>query len=218
MPRRYRGTGRAALLALALTLAWSQWAHGHGGVVAEEDLCLLRMGFLQAHFTLYLPDTHGSDEYCEDLPGAGRALFVVEYLHETMKDMPVDFRVISDDQDFGIFANWDDIASIPDLEAQTVFYRPLAVEPTGLVTVGHTFEETGGYIGVVVAENPANDKTYNAVFYFEVGNAGYGYIPLFVGLIVAAQLLFFASTGTLQRFLRRTRQRRRGQNTNRDCS
>lgn len=198
--------------ALPLALLWSQWAYGHGGVVAEEDLCLLRMGFLQAHFTLYLPDTRGSDEFCEAVPDTGRALFVVEYLHEMMKEMPIEFRIVRDDQGFGIFANRDDVDSIPDLEAQTVFHRPLAAEPTGWVTVSHTFSEPGGYIGVVTAENPANGKVYNSVFYFEVGNAGYGYIPLFVALIVAAQLLFFASTGSLQKFIRWIQHRSRGEN------
>ena len=195
--------------ALPLALLWSQWANGHGGVVAEEDLCLLKMGFLQAHFTLYLPDTRGSDEFCEEVPDTGRALFVVEYLHEMMKEMPIEFRIVRDDQGFGIFANRDDVNSIPDLEAQTVFHRPLAPEPTGWVTVSHTFEDPGGFIGVVVAENTANGKVYNSVFYFEVGDAGYGYIPLFVALIVAAQLLFFASTGSLHRFVRWIRRRGR---------
>ena len=196
-------------IVLALALACSQGALGHGGVVAEEDICLLKMGFLQAHFTLYVPDTRGSEEFCEDVPDTGRVLFVVEYLHEMMKEMPIDFRIVSDHQGFGIFANWDDVNAIADLEAQTVFYRPLAAEPTGWVTASHTFDEPGGYIGVVVAENPANGNVYNSVFYFEVGNAGYGYIPLFVGLIIGAQLLFFASTGTLQRFFRWIRNRRR---------
>ncbi len=188
---------------LLIAVAVSPSARGHGGVVAEEDLCLLRMGFLQAHFTLYLPETRGAEEFCEDLPETGRALFVVEYLHEMMRETPVDFRIITDDQGFGVFANWEDVRSIPDIEAQTVFHRPLAVEPTGLVTVSHTFNEPGGHIGIVVAEHPTNGKAYNAVFYFEVGHVGYGYIPLFVGLILVAQLLFFASTGSLQRFLAR---------------
>ena len=202
-----KGTIRA--LFLAFVLLWSQWAQGHGGVVAEEDLCLLKMGFLQAHFTLYLPDSRGSEEFCEDVPDTGRALFVVEYLHETMTQMPIEFRIVRDDQGFGIFANRDDLNSIPDLDAQTVLHRPLAAEPSGWVTVGHTFDEPGGYIGAVMAKNPANGKVYDSVFYFEVGNAGYGYIPLFLALIVGAQLLFFASTGSLQRFARWLRARHR---------
>lgn len=190
-------------LILVLTLTWSQAAWGHGGVVAEEDICLLKMGFLQAHFTLYLPETRGSEEFCEDLPEAGDALFVIEYLHEAMKEMPIEFRILRDDQGFGIFANWEDVQSIEQPQAQTVFRRVLAPEPTGWVALRHRFEAPGGYIGVVLAENQATGKTYNSVFYFEVGSAGYGYIPLFLGLILAAQLLFFASTGALGRALQR---------------
>ena len=196
----------AAVLAVVF-LAAPQSGQAHGGVVAEEDVCLLRMGFLQAHFTLYLPDSRGAKEFCEELPDVGPSLFVIEYLHEMMKQMPVSFRVITDDQGFGIFANWDDVRSIANLEAQTVFHRPLVAEPTGVVTLRHEFAEAGGYIGIVEAENPINGKAYNSVFYFEVGNAGYGLIPLFVGLIVAAQLGFWLSTGTLQRLAQRLRQR-----------
>ena len=188
-----------------------QIGQAHGGVVAEEDVCLLRMGFLQAHFTLYLPDSRGAEEFCEELPDVGPSLFVIEYLHEMMKEMPVSFRVITDDQGFGIFANWDDVQSIGNLAAQTVFHRPLVAEPTGVVALRHEFTEAGGYIGIVEAENPVNGKAYNAVFYFEVGNVGYGLIPLFVGLIAAAQIGFWLSTGTLQRFLRRLPKRQAAQ-------
>lgn len=193
----------AQACALAALLAWPQLAGGHGGVVAEEDTCLLRMGFLQAHFTLYQPESRGSEEFCEDLPDIGSSLFIVEYLHDMMKEMPIDFRIIRDEQGFGIFANWEDVASIADLEAQTVLHRVLAPQPAGVLALRHEFEQPGGYIGVAVAENPDNGKTYNAVFYFEVGNAGYGWIPLFVGLIVAAQLIFWFSTGALPRLLPR---------------
>lgn len=191
------------ICALAVLLAWPPLAAAHGGVVAEEDTCLLRMGFLQAHFTLHQPESWGSEEFCEDLPDIGSSLFVVEYLHDMMKEMPIDFRIIRDEQDFGIFANWEDVASIADLEAQTVLHRVLAPQPAGVLALRHTFEQPGGYIGIVVAKNPDNGKAYNAVFYFAVGNAGYGWIPLFVGLVAAAQLIFWFSTGALQRFMQR---------------
>ncbi len=205
-----RGSVRArasALVAGAALLACPLWVNAHGGVVAEEDTCLLRMGFLQAHFTLYLPESRGSVAFCENLPEVGSSLFVIEYLHEMMKQMPIDFRIVADHQGFGIFANWDDVQSIPDLEAQTVLHHTLAPEQTGVLALRHQFEEAGGYIGIVVAENLANGKIYNAVFYFEVGSTGYGLLPLFAAIIVAAQLLFWYSTGGLQRFMRRGRHR-----------
>ena len=116
----------AQACAFAALLAWPQLAAAHGGVVAEEDTCLLQMGFLQAHFTLHQPESRGSEEFCEDLPDIGSSLFVVEYLHDMMKEMPIDFRIIRDEQGFGIFANWEDVASVADLEAQTVLHRVLA--------------------------------------------------------------------------------------------
>ena len=193
------------LAAWSALLAWPQLANAHGGVVAEEDTCLLRMGFLQAHFTLYQPEARGPEEFCEEVPEVASSLFVIEYLHEMMKRMPMDFRVIRDDQGFGVFANWEDVQSIADLDAQTVLHRTLAPEPTGWLTLRHTFQEAGGYIGVVAAKNPTNQKVYNSVFYFEVGNAGYGLAPLFVGLVAASQLIFWLATGSLRRLVRRFR-------------
>ena len=113
-------------VALALALLWSQLSFGHGGVVAEEDLCLLKMGFLQAHFTLYLPDTRGSEEFCEEVPDTGRALFVVEYLHEMMKEMPIEFRIVRDDQGFGIFANRPVVGTFSSAPGPSVLRQALA--------------------------------------------------------------------------------------------
>ncbi len=187
---------RLSLVVLWL-LGWPQLAVPHGGVVFEEDNCVLNLGFLQAHFTGYQPQTRGSEEFCEDLPDVGESIFVIDYLHDFLKEMPVEFRIIADQQNFGIFANWDDVNSLPDIESQTVFYRPPITEPTGVLTVRHEFTDPGAYIGIVVAEHPTENKHYNAVFYFEVGYTGFGYIPLFVALIILAQLLFWGSTGQL---------------------
>ncbi len=206
--RRAKRTCALGLAACFTLLAWPQLAGAHGGVVEEEDTCLLRMGFLQAHFTLYQPELRGAEQFCEEVPEVGSSLFVIEYLHEMMKQIPVDFRIIRDDQGFGIFANWEDVQSIADLDAQTVLHRTLAPEPTGWLTLRHNFQEAGGYIGVIVAQNPANQKNYTSVFYFEVGNAGYGLIPLFAVLVLAAQLTFWLSTGSLQRIIGGIRMRR----------
>ena len=61
----------------------------------------------------------------------------------------------------------------------------------------------GGYIGIVTASHPTQEKIYNAVFFFRVGGPDLGYLPLFVGLIILVQLIYWGATGTLQRFLRR---------------
>jgi hypothetical protein len=189
-------------LLLALLLA-PQVASGHGGVVLEEDQCVLKMDFLLAHFTGYQPESRGSEEFCEDIPEVGESLFVLEYMHDFMKEMPVDFRIISDDTELGTFANWDDVHALGDLTPRTVFYQPPRKQADGVLTASHRFDQAGGYIGIVTASHPTQEKIYNAVFFFRVGGPDLGYLPLFVGLIILVQLIYWGATGTLQRFLRR---------------
>ena len=51
-----------ALLVLASTLS-GQYASAHGGVAFQEDLCVINIDFLQAHFTVFQPETRESDEF-----------------------------------------------------------------------------------------------------------------------------------------------------------
>ena len=67
-----------SLLLLASTL-WSQYTSAHGGVAFQEDLCVINIDFLQAHFTVFQPETRESDEFCEDIPNVSRSVFVMEY-------------------------------------------------------------------------------------------------------------------------------------------
>ena len=46
----------AALILIASSLS-SQFAFAHGGVAFEEDLCVINIDFLQAHFTVFQPET-----------------------------------------------------------------------------------------------------------------------------------------------------------------
>ena len=156
----------------------AQGSHAHGGVVADGDLCLINIDYLRGHFKIYQPLTDGHKDYCEDLPKAAESIFVMEYLHTGLGEIPIDFRIIRDVTGKGRFAIWEDVAAIPDLDAVTVFYREAAVEPD-VITVIHDFDEEGDYIGVVTAIADGG-KTYRAVFPFEVGFTGIGYWPYFV--------------------------------------
>lgn len=196
-PRRF-----LALIMAGLVLLSSN-ANSHGGVVYDEDVCVLNIGFLMAHFTGYQPQTRGAEEFCEDIPEVAESVFVIDYLHDFMKEMQVDFRIIKDVESFGRYAKWDDIQGLDDIERDTIFYLPAEKRANGVLTASHRFEEAGGYIGIVIARHPTEDKAYNAVFFFQVGGTDYGYLPLFATLIVLLQLTYLASTGTLQRFVRR---------------
>ena len=56
----------------------------HGGVAFEGDSCLISVNFLQAHFTVFQPETRKTREYCEDIPDVTRSVFVMEYLHDLL--------------------------------------------------------------------------------------------------------------------------------------
>ena len=186
------------LAAFWLSLA-SPPAGAHGGVVLEEDICVIKMGFLSAHFTIYQPETRASEEFCEDIPDVTQTVFVMEYLHSSLREMPLDFRIIRDVTDLGVFARWEDVAGIENLDAATVFYEPPAVRDAAIFTVEHRFDEPGWYIGIVTTTYPETGRTYETVFPFEVGT-NLGLLPLFVLLGVGAQALYLVFTGTAARW------------------
>lgn len=190
----------AGLAVLLLPVFWQQ-AKAHGGVVEEDDVCVIRISYLKAHFKIYQPLTSGHREFCEDLPSATESIFVMEYLHDEMRRVPVDFRIIRDVTDKGRFARWEDVAAIDDLESVTVKYQPPAIEPD-VFTAIHNFTEEGNYIGVVTATPDTGERLHIAVFPFEVGYTGLGYWPLVIGLLLLVELLYLYMSGRLARWWR----------------
>ena len=162
-------------------------ANGHGSLAPEDDICVLSVGFMKAHFKIFLPRTHQREEFCEDLPQAAETLFVLEYGHDSLDEMLIDFRIIHEVTGKEQFTRAEDIAGIEDLDLVTVFHHPPALEPDVLAVVHH-FDEPGWYVGIVSAAPVGQDKLYMAVFPFEVGFTGYGYWPL-VALTLSIMLL-----------------------------
>jgi len=181
-----------------LTLSGLEVAQAHGGVVEEDDVCVIKVNYLRAHFKIYQPRISGHEQFCEDLPAASESVFVMEYLHDSLSSMPIDFRIIRDVTGKGRFARMEDVETIGDLDAATVFYRPPELEPD-VYTVVYEFAEEGDFIGIVSARNPDNGTVYAAVFPFEVGFTGWGYWPLFVGLLLLVQVQYLVMSGRLRR-------------------
>ena len=154
----------ASVLLLHPSAGWTA-----GGVVGEPGSCMIEIGVYTAHFTVYQSDSSGEEEFCEDLPATGKTLFVLDYLHGSMKEVPVDFRIIEDREDWGIFTRWDNVKSIPDIDDWTVFYQPPTVYPGDQLQAEYDFLDSGGYIGIVTAPHPTKDIVYRAVFPFQVG-------------------------------------------------
>ncbi len=171
----------------------------HGGVVEDGDLCVIKVNYLRAHFKIYQPRTSGHEQYCEDLPDASESVFVMEYQHDSLSQMSVDFRIIRDVTGKGRFARIEDVDGIADIDSATVFYRPPIIEPD-VYTINYEFLEEGDFIGIVSAEHPESGKRYAAVFPFEVGFTGPGYWPFFIGLLVLIQFQFLLTSGRLKRW------------------
>ena len=93
--------------------------------------------------------------------------------------------------------------TIEDLEGATVFYQEASIEEAGFYRASYSFEEKGTYIGVVTAEHPTEDRNYNAVFYFQVGGANLGTLPIFVALAILLQLGYWLSSGGWARMQQR---------------
>ena len=191
---------RSPLWLLPLFLGACLNAHAHGSVTLAEDECAIKIGFYSAHFAIYQPQTRQHEEYCEDIPDVTESVFVINYLHAIMREVPVDFRIIKDRENRGRFVNWEDIGQIEDIERNTVFYQSPLVRPDGVFLVNHEFEESGDYIGIVATMHPTMDKTYTAVFPFHVGESNWGYVPLFVGIALLIQLNYWVMTGGLSRW------------------
>ncbi|MCI0732314.1 MAG: hypothetical protein L0Y38_00645 [Methylococcaceae bacterium] len=185
MNRNVRATliSRLGLYPGLLLIVLCAKAAAHGGVMIEEDRCIIKFGFYKAHFTVYQPLTSRDQEFCEDLPDPGPTVFVLGYLHESLRQVPVDFRIIRDITGLGRFAKWSDLEQIENLENHSVFYQAPLLRPEGVLMVEHAFDESGDYIGIVTARHPSNDNIYRAVFPFRVGSHRFFYAIVALMLI-----------------------------------
>lgn len=183
---------------LLVCLALPPIALAHGSVTAEENLCLIRIGYLSAHFKIYLPQRWGHQDFCEDLPAAGEAVFVMEYIHQDLGRLPLDFRIIRDVTGLGRFARVEDVAAIADIEAATVLHQRADAVPD-VFTALHHFDEEGDYLGIVTVTRPDIGQVYTAVFPFEVGFTGFGGWPLLLVLALLIQFNYWFMTGRFRR-------------------
>jgi len=184
-------------LSSSLLIAGSAFASG--GVILKGDVCIIEVGFYEAQFTAYQPQSSGNEEFCEDLPDTGETIFVLDYLHASMREVPVSLRIIRDTTGLGRFVQHDDILALEDIDELTVFYQAPVTKPGASFRVEHAFAEKGEFVGIVTAGHPTNDTLYYAVFPFTVGafNFPYWTLAIVVGglLIVLIRLAFVAKSG-----------------------
>jgi len=171
-----------------------------GGLVIEGDVCIVWIDFYSAHFTAYQPGSSGNEQFCQDLPNTGETIFVLDYLHQSLKEVPVEFRIIRDVTGQGQYVKLKHVEEIDDIEQHTVFYQAPVVRPDASLKIEYDFREKGAYVGIVSAGHPTTDMIYTAVFPFEVGASRFGFgLPL---LLLLAGVAFYV----VRRRLRRTQQ------------
>lgn len=189
-----------SILFVALWLAATPGSvAAHGSVTPEDDICIIRIGFYKAHFKIYLPATRGHEEYCEDIPDTGETVFVMEYEHSGLGDVPIDFRIIRNVTGKGVFTALEDVEAIDDLDAVTVIHHDGAIQ-RDVFTIMYDFDEQGEFVGIVNVRNAETDKLYTAVFPFEVGFAGLAWWPWFILGAVILQLNYLWMSGWFTRW------------------
>ena len=159
------------LSAVLIVFGWVSHCEAGGGVLLSEDSCIITIGFYTAHFTAYQPDSSGDKQFCEDLDNVGKTTFVLDYLHKSLSEVAVDFRIIHNVTDKGKFVQMEDIIEIEDIDSHTVFYQPPVIKSNASYMINHNFKETGEYVGIVTAGHPTKTTIYSSVFPFTVGTS-----------------------------------------------
>ncbi len=178
------------LLGIGLTVLSSPVLQAGGGMVIEGDVCIIWIDFYSAHFTAYQPEKNGNKQFCENLPDTGQTIFVLDYLHKSLKDVPVSFRIIHDVTGQGSYVKLKHVEKIEDIERHTVFYQPPVVRADASLKIEHDFVGKGRYIGIVTAGHPSTDVVYTAVFPFEIGGSDYGlWLPIMLFMAMVAFIL-----------------------------
>ncbi|MDE0742289.1 MAG: hypothetical protein OSB24_00175 [Woeseiaceae bacterium] len=183
------------LSVMLILMSWASNCLAGGGVLLSDDSCIMTIGFYEAHFTAYQPDSSGDKQFCEDLEEMGNTIFVLDYLHKSLSEVPVDFRIIKNVTNKGEFVQMGDIMEIQDLDRFTVFYQEPIIKTNASYTVSHDFIEKGEYVGIVTAGHPTNNNIYSSVFPFSVGASDLSWsIIVFLGLILIFGAYLFRMT------------------------
>lgn len=163
----------------------SQIVLAHGGVGVIGNQCILTIGPYQMYFSGYQPTVSG-EEFCDDIPAAGNTIIVLDFLQPALRQHDIDYRIIRDVNNIGTNASFKDLASVVEIQAETIFYYPAQQHKTGTFKFEYDFSD-GNYIGLVSATNVHTQKKHLSVFAFSVGKKTVvtPEIILFISIMVA---------------------------------
>jgi hypothetical protein len=182
--------------AVFLSLLLSDLTYSGGGLVLRNYSCIIEIFLYSAQLTAYQPHTRGNEQFCQQLPDTGETLFVLDYLHPSLKEVPVSLRIIREVTGQGEYVKVKHIEELEDIDSHTVFYQPPVIRPDASFQAEFELLDPGPYIGVVTVGHPSSDATYTAVFPFEVGGSD---IKLLIPVIALFLVIGVVSLIRLQR-------------------
>lgn len=174
----------------------SSVASGHGGVSIQDDICVMAMGPYRAHFTAYLPEQRGIQEFCEDLPVTGEAIIVVDFISSELRSHSVEFEVVRDFTGKGARADAADLAANPVSYSENLVHKDsAAVRSTGTLDFSVQLQSKGWYIGVMRAVDENGQTRFESVFPFEVGASRLWryFVALFMALFLSGVLYWVSA-------------------------
>ncbi len=164
------------LVGLAPFTALAQ--HGHE---LAADTCVLHVGPYKMYFASYQPDTYYDRKFCQELPGTGNSVLVLDFVEQELRSLPVEVRVIRD------------TGSEDNLEAVTVTHFPAKVYPSGSIDVKYNFDKPGKFVGLV---SIGEKREHVSRLAFSVGETGavshlQHYMMLIVPVLVGIVFVIF---------------------------
>jgi hypothetical protein len=114
------------------------------------------------HLTGYQPETAMGEEFCEDIPKTGKAIIVLDYVENQLRDMMAGVRIIEKD-------SWTAAQSPSgDDQAKTILDVPPKLYKAGSVKIERRFDKPGYFVGFLTAEKEGQEKLVSR-FPFSVG-------------------------------------------------
>ncbi|MBI3248451.1 MAG: hypothetical protein HYZ50_18270 [Deltaproteobacteria bacterium] len=116
----------------SVTMAVPAWAHRDRG---PDDPCRRQIGASLLHLTLYQPQFNPDEEYCEEVPRAGKAVLVVDVTAGELRQVPIAIEVVATDASG---------------QQRTVLSLPPQIYERGVADSEMIFDEGNAYVARVV--------------------------------------------------------------------
>lgn len=158
---------------VACTIFLSRGAVAHGAVSMEADICKLKVAGHFMHFTGYQPQSSHA-EFCEDIPALGRAVIVLDFVDDALRDMTTSVQIVR--------KGGSSMEKMRTDEEASLLFVPPKKYPNGTIKLDVTFDEPGNYVGIVTVGD-RNESV--ATFPFDVGRSGRPIQLIIYGAIVA---------------------------------